>query len=231
MDSSPDLLAATVRAKRLTVDQDLDRLRLRLRRADPRRLDTGRLARGVAVPLALGTALWLWQTRRRRRVHSLRELLIRDLSDLRHTAQQLVPALERMQTHASHPELEHAFAQHRHETEGQITRLDRVFELIGAQPVRTAGAAVPAIVHESEQLLRRRQMQAGVRDAWLLTTAQRIAHLEIAGYGTARTYAQTLGYTDASRLLQQTLEEEWAADRKLTRLAERFVNPQTAHAA
>jgi ferritin-like metal-binding protein YciE len=70
-------------------------------------------------------------------------------------------------------------------------------------------------------------VDADVRDAWLIAAAQRIEHIEIASYGTARTFAGTLSYTYAEQLLQQTLEEERSADEKLTALAERFVNPQS----
>ncbi len=74
-----------------------------------------------------------------------------------------------------------------------------------------------------------RHMDRDVRDAWLIATAQRIEHLEIANYGTARTYAELLGHTYAAQLLQQTLDEERAADARLTQLADRFVNPQSLH--
>ena len=79
---------------------------------------------------------------------------------------------------------------------------------------------------DGERLLARK-VDRDVRDAWLIATAQRVEHLEIAAYGTVRTYAETLGYTFAAQLLQQTLEEERATDEKLTHLAERFVNPQS----
>ena len=74
-----------------------------------------------------------------------------------------------------------------------------------------------------------RHMDRDVRDAWLIATAQRVKHHEIASYGTVRTYAQLLGFTFAAQLLQQTLDEEQAADQQLTHLAERFVNPQSLH--
>ena len=74
-----------------------------------------------------------------------------------------------------------------------------------------------------------RHMDRDVRDVWLIATAQRVEHLEIANYGTVRTYAELLGFTYASQLLQQTLDEERAADARLTQLAERFVNPQSLH--
>jgi ferritin-like metal-binding protein YciE len=85
--------------------------------------------------------------------------------------------------------------------------------------------ALSSCTAESARLLKRR-VDPDVRDAWLIATAQRIEHQEIAGYGTAQAYAETLGCLDAAKLLQQTLEEERMADEKLTRLARRFVNPR-----
>jgi ferritin-like metal-binding protein YciE len=226
MDTSPEVLAESVRAKRVAIDNDLELLRVRLERADPRRrVDARRLAR-KALPLAAGTAaLWLWM-RRRRRVDSLEQLLVHGLAELNQTEHQLLPALERMRTQAFNEELEQAFAHHCAETEGHIERLERVFRSVGARPKRGSSAALAAIVADGERLLARR-FDRDVRDAWLIATAQRIEHLEIAGYGTARAHAELLGFTHAAQLLQQTLEEELATDAKLTRLAERFVNPRS----
>jgi ferritin-like metal-binding protein YciE len=225
MDASPDVLAESVRAKRVAIDNDLELLRVRLQNADPRRIDVATWAKRV-LPVAGGTAaLWLW-TRRRRRVDSLEQLLVHGLTDLYRAEHQLVPALERMRAQASSQELENAFHHHRHETEGHVERLERVFRSVGAKPKRGSSAAVAAIVADGERLLARK-VDRDVRDAWLIATAQRLEHLEIANYGTVRTFADTLGYTFAAQLLQQTLEEERAADEKLTRLAERFVNPQS----
>jgi ferritin-like metal-binding protein YciE len=225
MDASPDVLAEQIRAKRVAIDNDLELLRVRLQKADPRRIDGARWAK-QALPVAAGTAmLWLWRTRRRR-VGSLEQVLVHGLQDLYRAEHQILPALDRMRKQASNDELEQAFAHHRYETEGHIERLARVFRSVGAKPARGASAAVAAIVAEGERLLTRR-VDRDVRDAWLIATAQRVEHLEIANYGTVRTYAETLGYTYAAQLLQQTLEEERAADEKLTHLAERFVNPQS----
>ena len=135
-------------------------------------------------------------------------------------------ALERMQRRASNPELKQAFDQHRIETEGQLERLVRVVRSVAVRPRRGATDAVTGVIDEAERLLKR-QVDPDVRDAWLIACAQRIEHIEIANYGTARTFAATLGYTYAADLLQQTLEEERATDQKLTHLAERFVNPQS----
>jgi ferritin-like metal-binding protein YciE len=225
MDAIPDVLAATVRAKRVAIDNDLELLRVRLQNADPRRIDIGRWTRR-ALPVAGGAAaLWLW-TWRRRRVGSLEQLLVHGLADLYRIEHELVPALDRMRAQASHEELEKAFEHHRFETEGHIERLQRVFRSVGARPTRGSSAAVAAIVSDGERLLARK-VDRDVRDAWLIATAQRIEHLEIANYGTLRTYAETLGYTFAAQLLQQSLEEERMADEKLTHLAGRFVHPQS----
>jgi ferritin-like metal-binding protein YciE len=225
MDASPHVLAETVRAKRVAIDNDLELLRVRLQNADPRRIDVGRWAKRV-LPAAGGTAaLWLW-ARRRRRVDSLERLLVHGLTELYRAEHQMVPALDRMRAQASNEELEKTFDHHRIETEGHVERLERVFRSVGARPKRGSSAAVAAIVADGQRLLSRK-VDRDVRDAWLIATAQRVEHLEIASYGTARTYAEMLGYTFAAQLLQQTLEEERAADEKLTRLAERFVNPQS----
>jgi ferritin-like metal-binding protein YciE len=114
--------------------------------------------------------------------------------------QQLVPALGRMAAKATNPDLKAAFE-------------------------RTA-AGVPMIIEEGERLLKG-VTDPDVLDAALIGTAQRIEHVEIANYGTLRTYAGTLGHTHAAELLQQTLEAERATDLTLTRIAERFVNPQS----
>jgi ferritin-like metal-binding protein YciE len=226
MDSSTDVLAETVRANRLAIDSDLQQLKGKLSKADPRRHINSRQLATTALPVVAGTAaLWLWRTRRRR-VDSLDQLLVQGLSDLYVTERQLVPALDRMSKQAWNDELEHAFAQHRIETEGHIDRLLRVFRTIGARPKRGSSSAVEAVIRDGERLLTR-HMDRDVRDAWLIATAQRVEHLEIAIYGTVRAHADRLGFAPAAQLLQQTLDEERAADERLTQLAERFVNPQS----
>lgn len=225
MDARPEVLAETVRAKRLAIDNDLELLRVRLQQADPRRIDVARWAKRAA-PVVAGAGMLLWWAKRRRSVSSLEQLLVHQLSDLYATEQQLIPVLERMGEQSSNPELVQTFEHHRLETEFHVERLDRVFRSINARPVRGGTGAVNAIVGHAERLLKRR-VDADVRDAWLIASAQRVEHIEIANYGTARTFAETLGHAYAAQLLQETLDEERAADEKLTRLAERFVNPQS----
>jgi len=228
MDANPDVLADTIRAKREAIDHDLSQLRGKLASIDPRRrFDTRQLAKKV-LPVVAGTAvLWLWRTRRRR-VRSLDQLLSHGLVDLYRTETQLLPVLDRMAMQSWNEELAQAFTQHRVETEGHVDRLHRVFRSIGEKPARGSSAALEALVAEGQSLIAR-HMDRDVRDAWLIATAQRIEHLEIANYGTVRTYAELLGHNYAAQLLQQTLDEERAADARLTQLADRFVNPQSLH--
>lgn len=226
MDTSPDVLAEEVRLKRSAIDNDLELLRVKVQRHRPTRDDVRRWARRVA-PVVAGTAGLWWWTKRRRAVESLDELLAHALSDLYQSEQQMIPALEAMSERASDPELRSAFTAHALETAGHVDRLERVFRAIGAKPKRRRHAdAVGGLVDESERLLNRK-IDPDVRDAWLTASAQRIEHVEISGYGTARTYAEMLGFERAAELLQATLEEERAADEKLTRIARRFINPQT----
>jgi ferritin-like metal-binding protein YciE len=224
MDTQPDVLAETVRAKRVAIDNDLELLRVKLQKADPRRLDVARVTR-TAGPVAAGLAAAWWWARHRRPVNSLQQLLIRELSDLYASERLQAKGLQGLFAKAGNPELRKALERHYAETLQHAERLERVFRVIGVRPRRGAEAGVTAMLDESKRLLRQTR-DAGVRDAWLIAMAQRLEHMEIASYGTARTFAATLGYVPAAQLLQQTLEEERNADETLTRLAERFVNPQ-----
>ena len=226
MDASPDVLAEQVRQKRAAIQHDLERLRVRLQRQRPTRDDAIRWARWAAPVIAGTTGLWVWR-KRRRAIDSLDELLVHALSDLNQVEQETLPALQRLTQRASDPELKNALEAHALETAVHIERLQRVFRAIDARAKRRRRAdGVAGLIDESERLLKR-NINAQVRDAWLIATAQRIEHVEISAYATARTYAETLGYERAAQLLQQTLEEERAADEKLTRIARRFVNPQS----
>jgi ferritin-like metal-binding protein YciE len=230
MDASPDVLAGAVRAQRVAIDNDLELLRVRLQKADPRRrVDAAQWARKAAPAAAAVGALWLW-ARRRRGIRSLEQLLVRVLSDLYAAEQQILPVLDRMSARASNAELQRAFEQHRYETEGHLERLDRVFRSIGARPRSASSDGLAAIVAADDRVVTAAS-DDDVRDAALIAAAQRVEHVEIATYGTARAYAETLGFTHAAQLLQHTLEEERAADEKLTRLAQRFVNPESIRSA
>jgi ferritin-like metal-binding protein YciE len=227
MDASPDSLAENVRAKRVAVDKDLGRLQ----KADSRRLDVRRWAR-TALPIAAGTvAIWTW-ARRARAVRSLEDLLAYGLNELDATERQLLPKLRRMAGHATSPELRKALETHCSETEGHIERLARARRAVGVKrKTRGVSTAVAGIIIAGSERLLRRNADPDMRDAWLVATARQIEHIEIATYGTVKTYAETLGFADVAQLLHQTLEEELATDAKLTRLAERFINPQSIRSA
>ncbi len=226
MDSSPDVLADEVRMKRHAVDNDLELLRVRLQKSQPTAQDAIYWAQRV-VPVVAGAAGVWWWTRRRRSVGSLDALLVHTLDELYQGEQQLVPALRRMAARASAPELKKAFETHSLETAIHVDRLQRVFRAVGARPRRTGNAeGLAGIVADSEHLLKRK-VDSAVRDAWLIATAQRIEHVEMSAYATARTYAEILGFDGAARLIQETLEEERATDEKLTRLARGFLHPQS----
>jgi ferritin-like metal-binding protein YciE len=222
MDSTPDVLAAEVRARRAAIDSDLERLRVRarevVRAADPR--PVARRWSEAGIPVALGAAaLWLWR-RRRRSVGSLQGLLEHEVVELHNMEEHPTSAA------AANTDLRALLHRHAEQTATQAERLDRVLRSIGGSPRRRKSDAVAAFEQEVRALVRSR-MSADVRDAWIIATVQRIEHLEIASYGSARAFAATLGYTYAAQLLQQSLDEEKAMDEQLTALAEHFVNPES----
>jgi ferritin-like metal-binding protein YciE len=197
--------------------------RVRLVEAKPRRQTDVTSVATKVLPFVAGTAaVWFWRSRRRR-VNSLEQLLVHGMTELYEAEQQQLEALSRMRAAAWNDQLRRALAQHRADTEVQLHRLGRVFQSIGAKPARGSSSVVAAIVADSERLLARK-VDRDVRDAWIIATAQRLEHFEIACYGTVRTYAETLGHVYAAQLLRHTLDEEREANEHLTQLAERFVH-------
>jgi len=164
-----------------------------------------------------------------KQMDSFETLFLHQLQDLYDAEQQLIKALPLMADAAQDRALKTAFQQHLRETENQVARLERVFEMLGKGAEAKACAAMKGLVAEGQEVI-----DAGgdsdVKDAALIAAAQRVEHYEIAGYGTARTFAQRLGQQDAARLLQETLDEEGATDKKLTQLAESSINRQAVTA-
>jgi ferritin-like metal-binding protein YciE len=161
--------------------------------------------------------------------NSLDELLVDQLQDLYDAEYRITSALPKMAEAADNPQLRSAFERHLTETKGHINRLERVFKQLGREPQRESCAAMKGIVSEGEEMVDAKG-DAAVKDAALIAAAQRVEHYEIAGYGTARTLAQQIGRSDVANLLQETLDEEGAADKKLTQIAESSVNRQAAMA-
>jgi ferritin-like metal-binding protein YciE len=159
------------------------------------------------------------------KLDSLRKLYINELRDLYSAENQLLKALPKMAKGASSDELRQAFENHLQETEGHVERLDDIFEELDESPKGKTCHGMKGLVEEGSEILEENGEQS-VLDAGIIAAAQKVEHYEIASYGTVRTFAQLLGEKDAAKLLQQTLDEEGAANKKLNELAEGIVNPE-----
>jgi ferritin-like metal-binding protein YciE len=158
---------------------------------------------------------------------SLRELYVDELKDLYSAEKQLVKALPKMAKNATSPELQDAFTEHLAVTEDQVARLEQIFEALGESPRGKKCVGMEGIIEEANELLGE-DADEDVLDAGLISKAQHVEHYEIAGYGTVRTYAMTLGLSDQAQLLQQSLDEEVEADKLLSQLAESSINIEAA---
>lgn len=154
---------------------------------------------------------------------TLEDLYTDLLKDLYSAEKQLVKALPKMAKNAQSPDLQKAFQEHLRQTEGQVERIERIFTEMGGSPRGKKCVGMEGLVEEGNELLQE-DTEPDVLDAGLIAAAQKVEHYEIAGYGTARAWAQRLGYDKAARLLQETLEEESMANEKLTKIAESHVN-------
>ena len=156
-------------------------------------------------------------------LNSLDDLFINQIEDLYDAENRIVEALPKMAEAASSPSLKQAFQSHLNETRGHVTRLETIFRSLGMEPKRETCDAMKGLLSEGEEMIDAKG-DADVRDAALIAAAQRVEHYEMAGYGSARTFALQLGQTQAAQLLEATLGEERAADKKLTAIAESEVN-------
>ena len=150
---------------------------------------------------------------------ALRELLIDELKDLYDSEHQLLKALPKMAKAAEHEELKRAFESHLAETQGNVEKLESVFESLDETPKRKKCKAMDGIVAEGHELI-------SEGDAALIAAAQKVEHYEIASYGTVAAWADILGENDAAETLGEILQEEKAADEKLTDIAESIVNTE-----
>lgn len=151
-------------------------------------------------------------------LQSLQDLFVEQLQDLYSAEQQLVTALPKLASAASHEELRDAFEQHLAETREHVQRLEQVFSQIGASPGGEKCEGMAGLIREGEKVLAM-QGDPTVIDAALIAAAQRAEHYEIAGYGTVKTFADHLDLGDVKGLLDQTLDEESKADSLLTKIA------------
>ena len=154
---------------------------------------------------------------------TLEDLFHETLKDIYYAERKILKALPKMARGAQDEKLKAAFLQHQDETEGQVERLQQVFDIIGKRPRAKTCPAIDGIVEEGEEIMEEFKGSPAL-DAGLLAAAQAVEHYEISRYGTLRAWAQQLGYTDAVALLDQTLAEETKTDQALTKLAEKAVN-------
>ncbi len=158
---------------------------------------------------------------------SLKKLYIDELKDLYSAETQLVKALPKMAKKASAPELKQAFQDHLDETKVHVERLEEIFGELEEKPTGKTCKGMKGLIEEGEEVIDEEGDEA-VLDAALIGAAQRVEHYEIAGYGVVRTFATILGEDDAADLLQETLDEEGEADKKLTQIAEEDINFEAA---
>ena len=151
-------------------------------------------------------------------LHSLDDVLQDQVKDLLSAEKQLVAALPKVAAAAHAPELKEAISDHLEETRGHVRRLEEVTGLLGMSPSASTCKAMQGLVAEGEDVLGK-EGHPVAKDAAIIAAAQRIEHYEIAAYGTARTLAGDLDHRDAEKLLNETLDEESAADKLLTKIA------------
>ncbi len=159
---------------------------------------------------------------------SLRMLFVHELNDLYDAEHQLLNALPRMAKAASFLDLRMDFERHLGQTREHVRRLERAFSMIEEKPKRITCKGMKGLIEEGEEMMHADGAPA-IKDAGLISTAQRMEHYEMARYGCARTYAETLGLAGAVEMLQQTLDEERSTDECLTELAERLIHGELVH--
>jgi ferritin-like metal-binding protein YciE len=159
------------------------------------------------------------------KIDSLRALLEEELKDIYSAEKQLLKAMPRMAKKASSAELKTALQEHMQVTERQVERLEGVFESLGKPAKSKTCKAMQGLIEEAKEIMGEDADDA-VMDAGIIAAAQKVEHYEMASYGTARTWARLCGEEEAANLLQETLDEEGEADKRLTALAESIVNPE-----
>ena len=160
----------------------------------------------------------------------LMKLFEDELKDLYWAEKAVTKAIPKMIKKATSPELIEALTSHLDETGTQVTRLERIFESLDKKAVAKKCEAMEGIIKEAEEIMESSEKGA-MRDAGIISAGQKVEHYEIASYGTLRQFAETLGLTEAVTLLEATLNEEKAADEKLTEVAVSAVNVQASEQA
>lgn len=152
------------------------------------------------------------------KIDSMDKLFVDELRDLYSAETQITKALPKMAKASTSNELRAAFEHHLKETEEHVQRLEQIFETLGESPKGETCEGIEGIIEEGEKDLKNAE-EGPVRDEALISAAQRVEHYEMAGYGTVRTYAERMGKQQIVQLLERTLQEEKAADEKLTKVS------------
>src|SRR6185503_791446 len=148
-------------------------------------------------------------------------LFVDELSDILDAEEQILKALPKMVMAAQSSDLKEACTAHLKETKEQVRRLEKIFKILKVTRKKKICKAAKALVQECQEVVQKFKTKSATRDAALIAKMQRIEHYEISAYGTLRTFAKEIGvHDDVTDLLQESLEEEDSADKKLTRLAE-----------
>ncbi len=161
---------------------------------------------------------------------TLHDAFIDELRDAYDAEKQLTKALPKLAKAAASSELRMAFEEHLRETEGHVDRLEQVFEAIGERPSGKHCDGIAGIIEEGKSVMDE-DFDEQTMDACLIAAGQRAEHYEMAAYGTLIAWARAMGHDDAVGLLQETLDEEKAADEKLSKLAEGGINQKAADGA
>lgn len=158
----------------------------------------------------------------------LHGLFVNELKGMYYAENQLVDALQEQADAATSDEVRNAFLQHKQESRVQAERLEQIFNRLGIEADEMECDAADGLIDDAERVVATTESGSLTRDAGLIIAGQKVEHHEIAAYGSLHTLARVLGYNDVAQILQQSLEEEKATDKKLTMLAESFVNEQAA---
>ena len=158
----------------------------------------------------------------------MNSLLEHEIKDLLNAEKQLTKALPKMAKAARDPELKKAFESHLEETKEHVSRLESICEELGIGTRGEKCEAMEGLIKEGSELIEAEDADPAIRDAALIAAAQRVEHYEMAGYGAARSFAELLGHDNVVKTLQQTLNEEGEADKKLTKIARSTVNPKAS---
>lgn len=156
-------------------------------------------------------------------IASMHNLFIEELRDMYHAEKQLVKALPKMAKKASNETLAEAFQHHLEETEGQVERLEKIFDSLNERTKARHCEAMEGLIEEAKEIMEEISSD-DVRDAALIVAAQKVEHYEIASYGSLHAMAEAMGHNEAASLIAETLAEEKAADEKLNSIAVGGVN-------